>query len=86
MVSLNWHTPSGSAVTSYTILRGTSSGSEKPLVTGVRQTSYTDPTAKSMGTSYYYTVEAVNGSGAGPASNQVWVLVTRVWSPVHFRF
>ena len=81
MVSLNWHTPSGSAVTSYTILRGTSSGSEKPLVTGVRQTSYTDPTAKSMGTSYYYTVEAVNSSGAGPASNQVWVLVTRVWAP-----
>ncbi len=86
MVSLNWQTPAGSTVTSYTILRGTSWGSEKPLVSGVRQTSYTDPTAKSMGTSYFYTVEAVNGSGTGPASNQVWVLVTRAWSPVHFRF
>jgi parallel beta helix pectate lyase-like protein len=85
-VSLSWQSPSTSTVTSYTVLRGTSSGAETPLATGVRQTSYTDPTAMSMGKSYYYTVEAVNGSGAGPASNQVWVLVTRVWNPVHFRF
>jgi fibronectin type 3 domain-containing protein len=74
-VSLGWTVPAanGSAITGYTVYRGTFSGSLSRLtsVTCSSQTScsYTDSSARS-GRTYYYQVAAVNGVGTGPRSNQ----------------
>ena len=73
-VSLGWSAPasSGSApVTSYNVYRGTSPGGEgtSPMSTGVTATTYTDATATN-GTTYYYTVTAVNAVGEGTASGE----------------
>ncbi len=71
-VVLDWTAPSsngGSGITSYTILRGTSSGTETVLTTLVSGLTYTDTTAVN-GTTYFYEVEAVNGVGTGPVSNE----------------
>lgn len=67
-VALSW-TASANA-TSYTILRGTSSGSETPLVSKLTGTGYTD-SGVTEGATYYYTVEALNGSTASKPSNEV---------------
>jgi hypothetical protein len=68
-VHLSWSAPAsdgGSAIVSYRIYRGTSSGSEQ-FVTGVGQvTAYDDPGLTNG--SYFYKVSAVNGSGEGPQS------------------
>lgn len=73
-VALQWTAGSngGSALTSYTILRGTSSGAETVLQTGVSPSalSFTDNTP-TPGTTYYYKVEAVNAIGTSPASNEI---------------
>ena len=72
-VGLSWSAPSsdgGSAITGYTIYRGTSSGSESALATVGNQTSYTDA-GVTNGTTYYYTVAAANSVGTGPQSNEL---------------
>jgi fibronectin type III domain protein len=71
VVHLTWTAPGdgGSPIEWYEIYRGTSSGSEV-LLTTATGTSY-DDTAAANGTSYYYTVKAVNAIGTGPASNEV---------------
>jgi hypothetical protein len=75
-VSLSWVAPSsdgGLAVTGYDIYQGTAAGQEATtpvnpsLVTG---NSYTVDNL-SNGTSYYFTVEAVNDVGNGPESAEV---------------
>ena len=67
--------PSWSAVTgatSYDIYRSTTSGGEgtTPYQTGVTATTFTD-TGLTNGTTYYYTVTAVNSSGQGSQSSQI---------------
>jgi hypothetical protein len=66
-VTLNWSSSSGA--TSYEIYRGTSSGGETLLVSGITTTTYTD-TNVTNGTTYYYKVVAVNGSGLSSYSNE----------------
>jgi subtilase family serine protease len=69
-VALTWSPPSsdgGSAVTSYNVYRGTASGAESLLATGVTSLGYTDA-AVTNGTPYYYEVTALNSVGEGPAS------------------
>jgi hypothetical protein len=72
-VGLSWSAPSstGGAAVSYNVYRGAASGGEgtTPFVTGLSTTSYTDK-AVSNGTTYYYTVTAVNPTGESPASNE----------------
>ena len=74
-VSLKWDAPAKSTVASYTVFRGTSGGTEKPLAVDVLKTSYVDSTATKSGVTYYYTVRAVNQVGMGAASNQARVTV-----------
>ena len=75
-IDLAWTAPSGT-VSGYNVYRGTSPGDENPSpINGgalVATTAYNDTTA-SAGTTYYYTVEAVNGSGSGMASAEVSAL------------
>jgi subtilisin family serine protease len=66
-VSLTWTAVSGA--TSYNIKRGTSSGSETLLASGIQSASYTD-SAVTNGTTYFYKVSAVNGAGEGPDSGE----------------
>lgn len=70
-ISLSWTAPTaGSAsVSGYTIWRGTSSGGETQLATGVSGTSFGDSTVTS-GVKYFYEVEPTNSSGPGPFSNE----------------
>ena len=71
-VSLSWAAPSnngGSTLTGYNVYRGTASGSESLLAQGVTGTSYPDSSVTN-GTTYYYYVTAVNGSGEGAKSNE----------------
>ena len=75
-VNLTWAAPStdgGSAVTGYNVFRGTSPGTESatPVATTVTTNNYTD-TNRVNGTTYYYTVAAVNGVGASPPSNEAF--------------
>jgi fibronectin type 3 domain-containing protein len=69
-VSLGWQAPSsGGPVASYNVYRGTSSGAESLLVSGVTTTTYHD--SVSPGT-YFYEVTAVNTSSVeGPVSNEL---------------
>ena len=73
-VSLSWVAPAsngGAAITGYNVYRGTSPGGESatPVATGVTTTSYTN-TGLTNGTTYYYTVAAVNSAGVSPQSNE----------------
>jgi predicted phage tail protein len=75
-VALSWKAPSsngGSAITGYNVYEGTRSGHESTtpvngstLITG---TSYT-VTGLTNGTTYYFTVKAVNAVGSSAASNE----------------
>jgi hypothetical protein len=74
-VSLAWTVPAtdgGSAITSYDIYRSTTKGGEggtpyaTPTGTG---TSFTD-SGVTNGTTYYYTVAAVNSAGVSPQSGE----------------
>jgi fibronectin type 3 domain-containing protein len=58
-----------SGATSYNVYRGTTSGGEISLATGISPTSYTD-NAVTNGTTYYYEVKAVNAGGSSPYSNE----------------
>jgi fibronectin type 3 domain-containing protein len=66
--SLAWTTDP--IATNYTILRGTSSGSEAPIAASVPGGSYTDTTV-SDGIQYFYEIEATNSFGTSPASGEV---------------
>ncbi len=65
-VNLSW--TAGSGATSYNVYRAAEAGGEgtNPVVAGITGTNYTD-TNLNRGTTYYYQVVAVNGSG--PAGN-----------------
>jgi rhamnogalacturonan endolyase len=67
-ILLNW--PASSGATSYTILRGTSSGAENTTVaSGVTTTSFLDA-GLNNGTTYYYVVEAVGSTGTSYPSSE----------------
>ncbi len=68
-VTLDW--TGNTDATSYSVYRGTSAGAESgtPLATGITSPTYTDSTA-SNGTTYFYTVTAVDIAGASPQSNE----------------
>src|SRR5439155_9862610 len=72
-VTLSWSAPTsngGSPVTNYTIYRDTTSGTRIFLVTVGNVLTYIDA-GVSNGTTYYYTVAAVNVAGPGPQSNEL---------------
>lgn len=73
VVNLSWTVPAdgGSTITGYEVFRGTMSGQETLLASGVTSTTFADLAVVS-GTTYYYVVRAVNANGAGPSSNEVW--------------
>jgi len=78
-ITLTWTAPAsgGSAITGYTVLRGTSSSlTDQASIASVTMTSFTDLTA-SAGTTYYYTVKAVNAVGSSAASAPVSIMVGR---------
>ena len=66
--ALSWTGSTGAS--SYTVYRGTSSGSETPLKSGLTTTSFTD-TGLTNGTTYFYQVAAVNSAGTSPKSAEV---------------
>jgi fibronectin type 3 domain-containing protein len=65
--SLTWNASTGA--TSYTVQRGTISGSYDTTFSGISNPSYIDTTAKNTIT-YYYVVEAVNSVGTSGPSNE----------------
>ena len=75
-VSLTWTAPSsgGNAITGYDVYEGTTSGAESstPVNTsplGATTTTYT-VTGLTNGTTYYFTVKAINTAGSSGASNE----------------
>jgi fibronectin type 3 domain-containing protein len=70
-LTLKWTAAQG-APTSYNVKRSTTSGAEVtlPVGTGVTDTTFTDTTVV-VGTTYFYTISAVNGSGEGADSAEV---------------
>jgi len=64
-----------SQITSYRIMRGTTSGAETLLTTVPRtQTSYNDLTATDISRTYYYKVLAVNHEGISCGNNEIAAL------------
>jgi endoglucanase len=86
-VTLSW--TAGNGATSYNLYRATQSGSESsnaPVVTGITGTSYTDSGLNS-GTTYYYQVVAVNGSGSSGFSPEAHATTSGVIAdPAQFNF
>ncbi len=74
-INLSWSAPvsdGGSAITSYRLYRGTSSGGESSYetVTCTSATCSASDTGTTFGTTYYYEVAAVNIVGTGALSNE----------------
>ena len=85
-VDLSW--TAGSGATSYNLYRAAESGGEgtNPVVTGITGTTYTD-TNLNRGTTYYYQVVAVNGSGPTGYSPEAHATTTGVnLDPAQFNF
>ena len=68
-VDLNWAPVTGAA--SYDLYRGTSSGGETLIKTGITIAGYTD-TGVTNGTTYYYEVSVVNSAGQSGKSNEAY--------------
>ena len=71
---LSWSVPAstgGSPITGYNVYRGTTANGESatPIATNVQTSSFADA-GLTNGTTYYYTVTAVNAVGTSPASNE----------------
>src|SRR6266540_3823450 len=67
-INLNWTGSSGA--TNYNVLRSTTSGGPySQVASGVTSTSFSD-TGLAAGTTYFYVVQACNGSGCSGNSNQ----------------
>jgi len=80
-VTLGWNPPAGNAAADYRIEAGSASGLSDlaSFTTGTTATSFM---AGSVGTgTYFVRVRALNGAGAGPASNEVRLVVTGVAAP-----
>jgi predicted phage tail protein len=71
LVSLSWTVPAdgGSAITSYNVYRGDTTGTETLLISALTGTTYDDTTAVT-GSTYYYVVTAVNAVGESAWSNE----------------
>ncbi len=71
-VSLTWSPPSstGGLTVTYTVLRGTVSGGETVVASGLAATGYRDSQLTNA-VKYFYVVKAANAVGPGPASNEV---------------
>jgi fibronectin type 3 domain-containing protein len=69
--SLSWTATAGSSGT-YSVYRGTSTGTETLLLSGLSATSYTDP-GLTNGAKYYYYVTAKNSAGTSGRSNEASV-------------
>jgi hypothetical protein len=85
-VNLSW--TAGNGATSYNLYRAAESGGEgtNPAVTGITGTTYTDTNLNS-GTTYYYQVVAVNGSGPTGYSPEAHATTTGVNpDPAQFNF
>ena len=85
-VNLSW--TAGNGATSYNLYRAAESGGEgtNPAVTGITGTTYTDTNLNS-GTTYYYQVVAVNGSGLTGYSPEAHATTTGVNpDPAQFNF
>ena len=86
-ITLSW--TAGSGATSYNLYRAAEAGYESsiaPVVTGITNTSYMDTNLNS-GTTYYYQVVAVNGSGPGGFSAEAHAATTGVnLDPAQFNF
>jgi len=77
---LAWKAPDdrGSAIVNYQIFRGTAPGNEVLVgQTGNSKTTYIDATADPSVPAYTYVVKAVNGIGAGPASDEISLAVSQ---------
>jgi cellulose 1,4-beta-cellobiosidase len=73
-VTLTWNAPAvngGAPVSGYRIYRSTVSGAETFLVAVGAVSSYTDETT-TYGTTYYYKLSAVNTTGEGALSNELF--------------
>jgi hypothetical protein len=66
-VTLNWASSPGA--TAYEVYRGTSSGGETALFSGIKATTYTDSHVND-GMTYYYKVVALNGVGSSGYSSE----------------
>ena len=86
-VTLSW--TAGSGATSYSLYRAAESGGESsiaPVATGITGMSYTD-TGLNSGTTYYYQVVAVNGSGPTGFSPEAHAMTVGVNpDPAQFNF
>jgi hypothetical protein len=78
-VNLSWTGSSGA--TSYNVMRGTTSGGPYTKIANASTTSYLDG-GVTAGTTYYYVVVAVNGSGQSGNSNQASATPTGAFSGV----
>jgi hypothetical protein len=78
-IDLSWTAPTGIAVNSYSIYRGTSSQGEAatPIQSGLTTTMFADTTVTS-GNTYYYFVQAVNLAGASAPSNEASAMAAAV--------
>ncbi|MFO1476561.1 MAG: cellulase family glycosylhydrolase [Verrucomicrobiota bacterium] len=85
-VTLSW--TAGSGATSYNLYRAAESGFEgtTPVATGITGTNYTDINLNS-GTTYYYQVAGVNGSGVSGFSAEAHAAISGVNpDPAQFNF